>query len=300
MGLIAALLPNPDRLYRLHAALRGRHTVEACRDWAMLRRLCDTQPVHLVVVDLYAEGSMSLEPLRQLKRQCPRLIAVAYVSVALERVHDVFDAGRAGLDGLVVADRDDTPTGFASILEQAEARGIAGVLRGALIGFHPAVRDAVLVAVTRAHERLTTETLARTVAASRRLLTRRLLDAGFPPPQRLLTWGRLIIAAQMLEDRNRSADGVALALRFPSGSAFRNTCQRYLRATPTELRELGGSSYVIDHLLQPALLRRPPLPATQGAQQVPAGSPAGELGGHAPIDHAVPRLTPAAGSPLIV
>ena len=250
MGLIAALLPDADRLYRLHAALRGRHSVDACRDWASLRRLCDTRPVYLAVVDLYAGGgAMNLEPIRQLKRQSPRLITVAYVALTADRARDLFDAGRAGIDGLVIADRDDTPISLASILEQAEARGIAGMLRGALLGRHPAVRDAVLVAVTRAHEQLTTESLARTVATSRRLLTRRLLEAGFPPPQRLLTWGRLIVAAQMLEDLNRSADGVALALRFPSGSAFRNTCQRYLRATPTELRELGGSQYVIARLL---------------------------------------------------
>jgi hypothetical protein len=53
----------------------------------------------------------------------------------------------------------------------------------------------------------------------------------------------------MLEDAQRSADGVAAALRFPSGSAFRNTCQRYLRATPTELRARGGALWVVDQLL---------------------------------------------------
>jgi AraC-like DNA-binding protein len=260
MGIVAALLPNADRLYRLNGALRGRHTVEACRDWAALRRACDTQPVSIAVIDLYAEGAMSLEPLRQLKRQCPRLITVAYVAVTTDRVHDVFDAGRAGIDGLVIVDRDDTPAGLAAIIEQAEARGIAGVLRGTLALYHPTVRDAVLVAVTRAHERLTTESLARTVASSRRMLTRRLVEAGFPPPQRLLTWGRLIVAGQMLDDRNRSADGVALALRFPSGSAFRNTCQRYLGATPTQLREFGGADFVIGRLMREAESRRVGLP----------------------------------------
>jgi AraC-like DNA-binding protein len=79
----------------------------------------------------------------------------------------------------------------------------------------------------------------------RRQLTRRLAEAGFPPPHRLLTWGRLILAAHMLEDEERSADGVALVLDFPSGSAFRNTCQRYLRATPQQIRQKGGAAHVI-------------------------------------------------------
>ena len=103
---------------------------------------------------------------------------------------------------------------------------------------------------TRAHERLTPEVLARSLSLGRRALVRRLSDAGFPPPRRLITWGRLIVAAQLLEDPLRSADAVSLALDFPSGSAFRNTCQRYLRCTPSQLRQRGGAEYVIAGLMQ--------------------------------------------------
>ncbi|MEP6763523.1 MAG: hypothetical protein ABJB66_04385, partial [Gemmatimonadaceae bacterium] len=53
----------------------------------------------------------------------------------------------------------------------------------------------------------------------------------------------------MLEDGSRSADGVAGALDFPSGSAFRNTCQRYLGCTPHQIRQRGGASWVISELL---------------------------------------------------
>ena len=113
----------------------------------------------------------------------------------------------------------------------------------------PTVRDAVLVAVTRAHENLSGDGLARLLSIPRRSLTKRLTQAGFPAPPRLLTWGRLIVAAQMLDDLNRSADAVSAALKFPSGSAFRNTCQRYVHATPTELRQRGGAEYVVSLLL---------------------------------------------------
>ena len=136
-----------------------------------------------------------------------------------------------------------------SILEQAETRSVASGLRSALTEVDPTVRDAVLVAVTRAHENLSGDGLAKLLSIPRRSLTKRLIYAGFPPPPRLLTWGRLIVAAQMLDDLNRSADAVSAALRFPSGSAFRNTCQRYLHATPTELRQRGGADYVVARLL---------------------------------------------------
>jgi len=76
-------------------------------------------------------------------------------------------------------------------------------------------------------------------------VSERLSGAAFPPPRRLLTWGRLILAAHLLEDTHRSADRIAVTLDFPSGSAFRNTCQRYLHATPKEIRDRGGAAFVI-------------------------------------------------------
>ncbi len=251
MGIVAALLPNPARLFRLRAAIRGRHAVEACTDWAAVTRLCEEQPVHLAVLDVFSSGSMSLEPLRQLKRRFPRLSTVVYVDASAERAHDLFDAGRSGVDGLIVADRDDDARAMAVILEQAEARGVAAQLRTAMGQWRPLVRDAVLIAVTRAHERLTTDTVTRTLSVSRRILARQLADASLPTPQRLLTWGRLIVAGHLLEDTERSADGVAYALHFPSGSAFRNTCQRYLKATPSEIRANGGAGWVINRFLSP-------------------------------------------------
>ena len=249
MGIVAALVRSPEQLHRLRAAIRGRYLVTPCEDWEAVRRLCDAEPVSLAVLDLYASGRMDLDPVRQLRRLYPRLVTVAYVSVSPDRIRDVFDAGRAGIDGLVIADRDDSPAELWGILEQAETRSVASGLRTALTTVDPTVRDAVLVAVTRAHENLSGDGLAKLLSITRRSLTKRLTHAGFPPPPRLLTWGRLIVAAQMLDDLNRSADAVSAALRFPSGSAFRNTCQRYLRATPTELRQRGGADYVVSLLL---------------------------------------------------
>ena len=57
--------------------------------------------------------------------------------------------------------------------------------------------------------------------------------------------GRLMVAAQMLEEGDRAADAVARHLDFPSGSAFRNTCQRYVGATPHEMKAKGGAAWVV-------------------------------------------------------
>jgi AraC-like DNA-binding protein len=250
MSLIATLLPQPAHVQRLQAALRDRHELRECDGWAELFRACDREPVRVAVVDLFAEGEVNFEILRQIKQRLPRLTLVAYVTMGPDRGHALFDAGRVGVDGLVLAGEDDAPRSLLALIERAESSSLAGVVRRALDGVDPLVTDAVLLSVARAHERLSPAALARLLAMPRRVVTQRLAASGFPPPQRLLTWGRLILAAHMLEDGHRSADRVARGLDFPSGSAFRNTCQRYLQASPLQVRERGGASYVIRILLR--------------------------------------------------
>lgn len=249
MGVIATLLPNASHLQRLRTAIRDRHQLVACDDWADVLQTCESQPVRVAVVDLFAGGRANFERVRTLKQRLPRLTLIGYVSFAADRAHDFFDAGRQGMDGLVIADQDDAPRALLALVEQAESRSLGSVVRGALSAVEPTVRDATLLAITRAHERLAPTGLARLLALPRRTVSQRLATAGFPPPQRLLTWGRLIVAAHLLEDSHRSADRIALALDFPSGSAFRNTCQRYLHLTPGDIRARGGATYVIGELL---------------------------------------------------
>jgi AraC-like DNA-binding protein len=216
-----------------------------CDDWDSVLATCESQPVRVAIVDLFAGGRANFERVRQLKQRLPRLTMIAYVSVTSDRAHDLFDAGRQGMDGLVIAEEDDAPRALLAVVEQAESRSLAAVVRQSVQDADPTVRDAVLLCVTRAHERLSPEALARLLALPRRTVSQRLSIAGYPPPQRLITWGRLIVAAHLLEDKHRSADRIATSLDFPSGSAFRNACQRYLRATPGEIRARGGAAFVM-------------------------------------------------------
>jgi AraC-like DNA-binding protein len=249
MGVIATLLVHEARLARLRAAARDRYRFVPCEDWTSLTRACERGAVSLVVFDLYVDGRADFERVRQLRLRLPRAALVAYVEVTRERAREMFDAGRAGIDALVVANETDTPQQLAALLDQAEARSVSSLLRPHLAELRSVVRDAVMLSVTRAHERLTPDALARQIAVSRRLLSKRLEGAQLPPPHQLLTWGRLIVAASMLEHGTRSADSVAGALDFPSGSAFRNTCQRYLGCTPHQIRLRGGAAWVVQELL---------------------------------------------------
>lgn len=250
MGVVATLLPDDRCLQRLVHAVHGQHTVIPCKSWAEVASACQDEAVHLAVVDLFADGKANFDPVRQLKLRFARVTLVAYVTFTPDRARELFDAGRAGFDGLLIVDQDDSTLQLKHVIEQAEARGVAGLIRHRLGALQPVVRDAVLVAVTRAHMRLTSHRLAEILSTPRRTLVAKLAQDHFPPPQKLISWGRLIVAAQMLEDRNRSADSIARILDFPSGSAFRNTCQRYVRSTPQEIRAAGGARHVVDAFLK--------------------------------------------------
>jgi hypothetical protein len=97
-------------------------------------------------------------------------------------------------------------------------------------------------------------------------------------------WGRLIVAGHLLEDTHRPADRVAESLGFPSGSAFRNACARYVGRAPNEIRAAGGSKCVTEAFLgqlgrrdEPSVgsfvptFLRPPLPP--GARVTPRDVP---------------------------
>src|SRR5690242_19842465 len=102
MGVIATLLPTAAHVQRLRTALRDRHQLVACEDWAELLRVCESQPVRLAVIDLFAGGHANFERIRHLKQRLPRLAMIAYVAVSGDRAHDLFDAGRQGMDALVI------------------------------------------------------------------------------------------------------------------------------------------------------------------------------------------------------
>ena len=68
MAVIATLLPLPLHVQRLRAAIRDRHELHECEDWASLTRTCEREPVRVAVVDLYWHKAPDFEGVRQLKQ----------------------------------------------------------------------------------------------------------------------------------------------------------------------------------------------------------------------------------------
>jgi AraC-like DNA-binding protein len=249
MSLIAALLTDPLPASRLRAAARDRFDVVSCATWADLVATCASSAVSIAVFDPEIDPVSAYDSIRRFKLRFPHVAVVVYVTSPPARVQDAFHMGRASADQIVVLDDNDDPRSLLALLESTQLGGVGEFVRRSIGDVKPTVRDAVLLVVARAHEQLSPEGLARVLGVRRKTLTRRLGAAGYPNPQRLITWGRLIVAGRMLEDRLRSADRIAAVLDFPSGSAFRNTCQRYLHATPQQIRARGGARFVTNAFL---------------------------------------------------
>src|SRR5688572_15308905 len=240
MGIVAALLSDRLRQNRLRTALRERHQLVVATGWIEFLEVCESAPVTAAVIDLKDYAQPTFDELRQFRLRHGSTALVLYISAPPVSVQDVFEAGRFGFDAMVVADEGDDPRALQSVIERAMARGVGELLRKGLGDAAPTARDAALACVARAHERLSPEKLARLLGVRRRALTDRLVRAGFPAPPRLIAGGRRTVAARRLEDPDGKAEAIALTPDFPSGSAFRNTCQRYLGATPRRCARAEG------------------------------------------------------------
>lgn len=87
---------------------------------------------------------------------------------------------------------------------------------------------------------LTLRTFAREAGMPERSLRKYCLRYGFPSPQWLIGWSRVLLASHFLDEPGRTVDGIARLLGYSSPSAMRNQLKRYTGFTATDLREHGA------------------------------------------------------------
>jgi AraC-like DNA-binding protein len=99
--------------------------------------------------------------------------------------------------------------------------------------------------LTNAHTAPTVEHTAAALGVRRQTIAARLAVAMLPTASSLVSWGRLLLAARLLEDAERSVERVAHALAFDSGSALRHMLMRYTGLRPAQVRARGGLAEVL-------------------------------------------------------
>jgi AraC-like DNA-binding protein len=207
--------------------------------WAMAQRAGDVACV------LAEARDMEHEPvgpaLSALIQRYPGVPVLGYCGTGARHAADLRDLARAGVHELVFADVDDYPALLRAKLSRGEeARAAAAVLRGIDAYLPPLLRSLVEYCVQFPRDSHDIARIAKALGVHRKTLVNWCRRAQVPPPSTLITWVRLLLAAELLRSPGQAVERVANTLEFASPTSFRNQCRRYLGMRPTELRTPEG------------------------------------------------------------
>lgn len=238
---------HPDAGFRerVRQACGNDYHFQALPDWeSLLGAIRESPPAALVVVHPYngANGHSTLAPaLRGMLAEYPSTAVLAALDVTPERFDDLRTLGKWGVVQVISLDHDDTPYSIANRLRAARGRPMRALLEEVLPPEIPGRARAILEAATDVvtvgqHGR----DLAKSLHLSRRTLLRWCQRAGLPAPRRLLAWMRVLLACELLDDPGRTVLSVAHTCGYSSDSGLRRITQKFLDASPSDLREQGA------------------------------------------------------------
>ncbi|HEX2205158.1 MAG TPA: helix-turn-helix domain-containing protein [Longimicrobium sp.] len=221
------------------------HTVQRAGGWAELAAWAAAPGgARLALVDPYFGGAFAAGELRRLRERAPALEVVALADFTGRPAADAFTLALLGVREIVCTSEADAAARVAAALEAHLGRGAMEAMVETLAAAVPgAVHRWLAPVLLSARGAATVPELARAALCSPRTLRRTLRGAGLPPPEELLAWRRLLHAVRLLDD-GRSADSVARAMDFSTGSALRKCLKRHTGLRPGELLRHGGFAAV--------------------------------------------------------
>lgn len=186
---------------------------------------------------------------RRVRESFPSLPVVLYAPLTPDTAKRIMRLANAGADELLLEDQGEVEDGLQRLVFRAHVSRCAARVIDAMGGRLPASTRAILVQCMHlARTPLSVAALARAVGVNRKTLVNRLGAAGLPGPETVISWCRVLLACELLEDRGRSVERVALLLGFGSGVALRNMFRRHLGLAPSALREPGALETVAHRL----------------------------------------------------
>jgi len=245
IGTRPLLVLHPDDGFhqRVAAAAGSAYRMEPLDGWEPLRgRVRSAPPSALIVVDPYhGSGEAPSPELRSLLSEFPSAVVFAALQVRPDRVEDLRTLGGWGVVQIVSVGHDDTPDAMAVRFRQSQGRPLRALLEGVLPPETSSRARSIVdasagVVAAGGHGR----DLAREMGLSRRTLLRWCEESALPPPRKLLAWMRILLAAELLDDQGRSVLMVAQSCGYSSDSGLRRVTQKFLRASPSELRRKGA------------------------------------------------------------
>jgi AraC-like DNA-binding protein len=260
---------RPDRL-RFAGALEGSAEIVAADALSDAWPLLEAPGTRACIVCVHAPAApLAIGVIRELRQAFPALPIVAYCDVhALDRQH-LIGAIRAGATDLIFRGIDDGAAVARHVLAQAVRHTHADeLLRRLTPSLEPALLEFVRFGLQHPTAASDLDMTAAALGMARRTLTKRLQLLHAPPPRRLFTWTRLLLAGSLLSDPGRSAQSVALELELESGGALRQLLRRYADVALSA----GGTRRQLRSLLVEAFLAEVTSVAPVGASNASSAS----------------------------
>jgi AraC-like DNA-binding protein len=241
---VVALVREAADQARIRGALRGRGALLPCSSPnEVLAALADDAGALAVVVSAYGPAVDEAVALtRALRARHPTIPVLVYYEPRYSDARRLLEFFQAGAAEIVQSDREEELRRvFASVLATAGQRVASRRVIDSLDPLlPPEARRLIEYLLEAADEPLTIEEAAAAVGLKRRTLEKRLAQLGYPAPETLIGWCRLLLAAHLLEDQQRTFDDVAMQLDFPSGMALRSMLKRYTGVSGRDARRSGG------------------------------------------------------------
>jgi len=222
---------------RRHATLLIVHSVADVRA-ALATALTRTEATCLMVqVPPDAHGPFWVD-LRELRAHYPGIPVIAVAITGVSSYTSAMRIGQFGISELLTADPDLHVEHVDGALARAHNDGIISrVWRAAALTLPDAYVTVLKRALRLAHEPLTTAQLANATQMHERTLRKYCTRHRLPPPQQIVGWSRLLIAAFYLDEGSRTTKDVADLLGFPTTDALRKQLMRYTHRSATQLRD---------------------------------------------------------------
>lgn len=214
-------------------------------DWPALRSaLKSASPTTVCFVDAIStvEGDKALaEGLREIAREFPLMAVVACLEVCPDDGPVLRTLQDWGVAELLDLNRERYPAAVERRLQDVEGVWAQRLLERALPRSLSARGRILLEKVAQiAAEGGHVPELADSLGIYKRTVPRWCAAAGVPEARRMFTWLRLLLAAVLLDDPERSFENVARTTGYSSAASLKSTTKAFTGMTPTELRARGA------------------------------------------------------------
>jgi len=250
--VVVALVLGEDERRRISDAVRTRADVRFVErlDELLSTLRTEERPILALLVEPRDRDHRQVAgAVCALRQRLPTLPIIGYCRIGHEHSAAIRELAVAGVHELVFRGVDDSGGMLRSVLSSAAHATVADAILGELLPLIPAPLHAFIrFCLTSPQHAHSVGAVAGALGINRKTLVNYCARANLPSPGRLLSWCRLLLAAQYLATTTRTVERIALQLDFASDTALRNMIKRYTGMRAQELRHRDGASVVLAHL----------------------------------------------------